>query len=70
MADLQRATTYTSGARCCGDLDGQGPDPRQRAAAGDAAGFLQVPTAEHKAPCRRRAPLLVGSHLNLCLHHP
>ena len=59
MADLQRATSYTRGARCRGDLDGQGSDPRQREAAGDAAGFLQVPAAEHQAPCRRCAPLLV-----------
>lgn len=61
MTDLQRATTYTCGARCCGDLDRQGSDPHQREATGNAAGFLQVPATEHQAPCRCCAPHLVSS---------
>ena len=60
MADLQRATTHTCGARCCGDLDRQGSDPRQRQAAGDTAGFCQVPATEHQATRRRCAPLHVS----------
>lgn len=64
-AGLQRAATYTGGARCRGDLDRQGSDPHQREAAGNAARFRQVPAAEHQAPRRRCAPLLVSSSFKL-----
>lgn len=67
MAGLQRATAYSRGARCCGDLDRQGSDTHQREAAGNAARFRQVPAAEHQAPRRRCAPLLVGSCIILIL---
>lgn len=67
MADLQRATTHPCGARCCGDLDGQGSHPHQRDAAGAAARFLQVPAAEHQAPRRFCAAPLVSSLYEQCL---
>lgn len=65
MAGLQRAATYTRGARCCGDLDRQGSHPHKREAAGNAAGFRQVPAAEHQTRCRCCAPLLVCSLFKL-----
>lgn len=70
MADLQRATTHTCGARRRGDLDRQGSDPHQREAPGNAAGFLQVSAAEHQAPCRCCAPHLVSLFNIICFHHP
>lgn len=60
-ADLQRATPYTCGACCCGDLDRQGSHPHKCEAAGTAARFLQVPAAKHQAPCRFCAATLVSS---------
>lgn len=60
-ADLQRATPYTCGACCCGDLDRQGSHPHKCEAAGTAAWFLQVPAAKHQAPCRFCAATLVSS---------
>lgn len=65
MADLQRAITYACGARRCGDLDGQGSHPHQCEAAGNAAGFLQIPATEYQTPRWCCAPHLVGSLFSL-----
>lgn len=67
MADLQGPAAHACGARCFRDLDRQGSDPHQHEAAGDAARFLQVSTAEHQTACRLRAAPLVGSSLRCTL---